>query len=158
MKVLLFDIDGTLILSGGAGLRAMNKAFEQLYGISDILDGITLSGRTDNKIIKDAFDKAQIPISFAAVEHFKQKYFQFIDKEVSAAGTGKRTMPGIDELLPKLAIRENIYMGLLTGNWEISGRAKLDYFDLNKYFLFGAFSDDSSERNELVSCQVDKVG
>lgn len=156
MKVLLFDIDGTLLLSGGAGLRAMNRAFEQLYGVKNILDGITLSGRTDNKIMMDAYNKASIEFSFRELDRFKRVYFELIGEEVNRQGTGKRTMPGIDVLLPLLAERENIYIGLLTGNWETSGRAKLDCFDLNKYFSFGAFADDSSDRNALAPIAVQR--
>jgi len=154
MKLLLFDIDGTLILSGGAGLRGINRAFEQLYGIANILDGITLSGRTDDKIMMDAYAKTDMSFSYPELEKFKHLYFQLIGEEMHADGSSKRTMPGIDELLPTLAERENVYMGLLTGNWEKSGRAKLDHFGLNKYFDFGAFSDDSSNRNELAPIAI----
>lgn len=149
-KLLLFDIDGTLILSGGAGLRGMNRAFEQLYGTTNILDGISLAGRTDNKIMMDAYKKAGIPFSVDELDRFKKAYFEFIREEVNADGTNKRTMPGITELLPQLAARGNVHLALLTGNWEKSGRAKLGCFDMNKYFPFGAFSDDSSEREELA--------
>lgn len=150
MKLLLFDIDGTLLLSGGAGLRGMNRAFEQMYGIADILDGITLSGRTDDKIMMDAYAKAGRTFSYPELAKFKALYFQFIEQEMQVDGPRKRTMPGVATLLPKLAARENVFLGLLTGNWEKSGRAKLDHFGLNKYFDFGAFSDDSSDRNELA--------
>ena len=149
MKLLLFDIDGTLILSGGAGLRAMNRAFEQLYGIPNILDGITLSGRTDDKIMMDAYAKANIPFSYDELNRFKSAYFDLIEEEVRAPGRAKRTMPGVEALLPELARRDDVCLALLTGNWEKSGRAKLDYFDLNRYFPFGAFSDDSPVRKEL---------
>ena len=156
MKLLLFDIDGTLLLSGGAGLRAMNRAFEYLYSVDDILDGITLSGRTDNKLIIDAYNKAGIQFSAEELIKFKKVYFNLIDDEVNAVGTKKRTMPGIDDLLPQLVDRDDIYLGLLTGNWETSGRAKLAYFDLNKYFSFGAFADDSSDRNALAPIAIQR--
>ena len=150
MKLLLFDIDGTLLLSGGAGLRGMNRAFEQLYGFSNVLDGITLSGRTDDKIMMDAFAKTNRPFSYPELKKFKRLYFQFIEEEMHTNGVNKRTMPGVDALLPELARREDVHMGLLTGNWEKSGRVKLAHFGLNKYFDFGAFSDDSSNRNDLA--------
>jgi len=156
MKLLLFDIDGTLLLSGGAGLRGMNRAFEKMYGIADILNGITLSGRTDDKIIMDAYAKAGRAFSYSELAKFKALYFQFIEQEMRVDGPRKRTMPGVATLLPELAARENVYMGLLTGNWEKSGRAKLDHFGLNKYFDFGAFSDDSSDRNELAPIAINR--
>ena len=156
MKLLLFDIDGTLLLSGGAGLRGMNRAFEKLYNIPNILDGITLSGRTDNKIMEDAFYKAGLEFSSDELEKFKTVYFQVIEEEGHTNVNNKRTMPGVDDLLPRLAARNDVYLGLLTGNWEKSGRTKLGFFDLNKYFVFGAFSDDSSNRNELAPIAMNR--
>ena len=150
MKLLLFDIDGTLMLSGGAGLRAMNKAFAQLYGINNVLDGLSLSGRTDNKIIMDAYKRADMDFSYEELRRFKSVYFDAIKEEIQLDGPAKRLMPGIETLMPALSERKDVHMGLLTGNWEQSGRTKIDFFGLNDYFPFGAFSDDSSERNELV--------
>ncbi len=150
MKLLLFDIDGTLILSGGAGLRAMNKAFAQLYGIENALDGLSLSGRTDDKIMMDAYERAGMEFSYDELARFKSVYFDKIKDEIQVNGTSKRMMPGIKNLMPALAERIDVHMGLLTGNWENSGRTKIDFFGLNDYFPFGAFSDDSSNRNELV--------
>jgi len=150
MKVLLFDIDGTLVLSGGAGMRAMNQAFEELYGVPSVLDGISLSGRTDSLIIQDAFDKAEIDMRDADLEHYKKRYFELIPAEMQMDGTSKRMMPGIEQIIPELAAREHITLGLLTGNWETSGRVKIDYFGLDQYFAFGAFADDSSHRPDLV--------
>lgn len=150
MKLLLFDIDGTLLLSGGAGKRAMNRAFAQLYGFDEILDGISLSGRTDNTIMKDAYVRANVDFSDEELQRFKTLYFELIKEEMQQDAPDKRLMPGVDTLLPMLAEREDVHMGLLTGNWETSGRTKINFFGLNSYFPFGAFSDDSAIRDELV--------
>lgn len=150
MKLLLFDIDGTLVLTGGAGKRAMNRVFLELYGIGDILDDITLSGRTDDRIMMDAYEKAGLEFSYAELARFKQRYFELIHEELAVPHNGKRLMPGVADLLQKLRERRHVHLGLLTGNWEQGGRAKIGHFGLNDYFAFGAFADDSAIRSELV--------
>ena len=156
MKVLLFDIDGTLILTGGAGLRAMNKAFEKIFGIRDGLANLSLAGRTDTSIIREALTRHDLPHDERTIEKFKQTYYAFLQDEIAAPLDGKRIMPGVMPLLRELSRRENIYLGLLTGNWEKSGRLKLAYFGLNDYFPFGAFADDSPLRDELLPFAIER--
>ncbi len=155
-KLVLFDIDGTLILSGGAGMRAMNQAFEDLFDVVDALDGISLSGRTDAMIIQDAMRKARVSDEPDMMDYFKNRYFELLPAEMDQPGTQKGVMPGINELLPELAQRPHVQLGLLTGNWETSGRIKIGYFKLNDYFPFGAFADDSSDRNALVPIAIER--
>jgi phosphoglycolate phosphatase-like HAD superfamily hydrolase len=150
MKLLLFDIDGTLIQSGQAGLRGLNRAFQKLYGYADILEGIPLAGRTDDKIMMDAYAKAGMDFSYVELKQFKSVYYNFLAEEMQNGSAPKRTMPGITELIPKLAQQNHVCLALLTGNWERSGRLKIDYFGLNSYFAFGAFSDDSPIRSDLT--------
>ena len=154
MKLLLFDIDGTLVLSGGAGKRAMNRVFEELYGYADVMEGITLSGRTDDKIMMDAYARAGIAFNYPELQRFKVRYFEMIKLEMLVDHNGKRVMPGVAQLLPELQMRDDVYLALLTGNWEQGGRTKIGYFGLDRYFPFGAFSDDSAERTELVPIAV----
>ncbi|MDZ7371666.1 MAG: haloacid dehalogenase-like hydrolase [candidate division KSB1 bacterium] len=156
MKLFLFDIDGTLVLSGGAGKRAMNRAFADLYGVEDVMEGIPLSGRTDDRIMMDAYAKAGIEFSRAELERFKERYFTLLPTEISKNGGDKRVMPGVKELLSALSRRNDSALGLLTGNWERSGRIKIAYFGLDSYFPFGAFSDDSSDREALVPIAVER--
>ncbi len=156
MKVLLFDIDGTLILSGGAGLRAMNEAFYRIFDVKDALVNINLSGRTDTSIIKDAMNVHDIRFDEQKLQRFKQQYFDLVRDEIRMPGTGKKTMPGVMQLLKKLHDRPDVHLGLLTGNWEISGRIKLDDFDLGQYFKFGAFSDDSDVRDRLLPFALER--
>ncbi|MBN1996401.1 HAD hydrolase-like protein [candidate division KSB1 bacterium] len=154
MKVLLFDIDGTLVLSGGAGLRAMNEAFFRVFGVRDALVNINLAGRTDTSIIKDAMQVFNIQFDDKKIEFFKQEYFELVKHEILVPGNGRRIMPGVKALLEQLSNISDVHMGLLTGNWETSGRVKLDFFDLGKYFNFGAFSDDSEWRDQLLPFAV----
>lgn len=154
MKVLLFDIDGTLMLSGGAGLRAMNEAFFQVFGVKDALLHINLAGRTDTSILIDALNETGVTWNQERFDSYKTVYFKLLEKEIQAPGNGKALMPGISDLLPLLAKRQDVYLGLLTGNWETSGRIKIGHFDLNNYFRFGAFADDSGVREELLPFAV----
>ncbi|MDZ7721357.1 MAG: HAD family hydrolase [candidate division KSB1 bacterium] len=156
MKLLLFDIDGTLIDSGGAGKRAMNRAFEELYGHAEILANISLSGRTDELILQDAFQKIEQTPNPAAMSEYKKLYFQILRHEIEKPNAKKRVMPGITDLLPELKHRQDIYLGLLTGNWQDSGYIKIGHFSLDSYFSFGAFSDDSNDRSELVPIAVSR--
>ncbi len=150
MKILLFDIDGTLMLSGGAGLRAMNEAFLRVYGKKDVLLNLKLAGRTDTSIIEDALAESGIPFENEKLEYYKSVYYGLLEKEILQPSSEKKLMPGIKELIPLLTECKGVYLGLLTGNWEKSGRIKIGHFHLNEYFTFGAFANDSGIRNDLL--------
>ncbi len=149
MKLLLFDIDGTLANTNGAGLRALDRAFEEVYGHPGILDGISLAGRTDVTIMMDAYTKAGIEFAFEELERVKNRYFELLIDELNN-GKKNTLMPGIADLIPELHQNHNICLALLTGNWQRSGRMKIDHFGFNSYFPFGAFADDAVERADLV--------
>ena len=148
MKLLLFDIDGTLVDTHGAGLRAINRAFEQLYGHPAVLDGISLAGQTDGRIMMDIFAKAGMDYSSDELERIKIIYFENLAHELQHGQN--KLLPGIAELVPALHRNENIHLALLTGNWQRSARLQLDVFGLNEYFAFGAFADDAIDRPDLV--------
>ncbi|MGH7494078.1 MAG: HAD family hydrolase [bacterium] len=150
MKILLFDIDGTLIHSGGSGLHGMNLAFADTWGIANALQGLQLSGRTDSLILQDALDRHQLTGNAELVEHFKSRYFVHLAADMKHPRPARRLMPGFPEVLEHLQRKDGIHIGLLTGNWIKSAEIKLAYFDLWKYFEFGAFADDESDRNQLV--------
>ena len=154
MKIILFDIDGTLIHSGGSGMRAMTLAFEEVFGIEKGINGIQLAGRTDTLILMDAFERTDIIWSIDHETRFKERYFTLIKQELEIPNPRQRIMPGIPMLLDRLREREDIHLGLLTGNWAKSAELKLIHFDLWKYFGFGAFSDDEGDRNKLLPYSV----
>ncbi|MBN2356934.1 HAD hydrolase-like protein [candidate division KSB1 bacterium] len=156
MKLILFDIDGTLIHSGGAGVRAMTDAFEQLHGVADAFQGISLAGRTDTTILADAYEKSGLPMSPEHETLFKKRYAELLPAELEQPSHLRRIMPGVETLLPVLQDRDDLRLGLLTGNWEVSGRIKLVYFGINDYFPFGAFSDDSPQRDQLLPFAVER--
>jgi phosphoglycolate phosphatase len=149
-SLILFDIDGTLVLTGGAGGRAMSLAFEKVFGVRDALRGITMAGRTDAWILADALSLHNIPSDAAAIVRFREVYLRHLTIELDKPGARKGLMPGVRELLDALLRRDDVYLALLTGNYEEGARIKLEYFDLWRYFPCGAFGDDAPQRNGLV--------
>ena len=153
--VLLFDIDGTLVLTGGAGGRAMTRAFEDLYGIPNGFEGIPFNGRTDSWIVSRA--AAAHAIDDAALSRFKPRYLDYLAEELDKPGPRKGVMPGVIPLLDALAQRDDVFIALLTGNYELGARLKLQYFDLWRYFACGAFGDTTHDRNGLLAEALDRV-
>jgi phosphoglycolate phosphatase-like HAD superfamily hydrolase len=154
-KIILFDIDGTLVLTGGAGLRAMSRAFEELFTVSDAFQGIPMFGRTDAGILFDA--AATHGISTPELARFRGVYLAHLATEVGKPGPRKGIMPGVRPLLDSLANRSDVYLALLTGNYEEAARVKLEYFDLWRYFRCGAFGDEATDRNILLPKALDRV-
>jgi phosphoglycolate phosphatase-like HAD superfamily hydrolase len=155
MHLVLFDIDGTLVLTGRAGMRAMNRACEEVVGHDAALSGIAVAGRTDWIILQDVLDKHGRTLDEALLDELRRRYVEHLAEEILNRGEGaKAVMPGIRELLAALAARDDVALGLLTGNFIEGARIKLEYFDLWKYFPCGAFGGDASDRNELVPIAI----
>jgi phosphoglycolate phosphatase-like HAD superfamily hydrolase len=153
--VLLFDIDGTLVLTGGAGGRAMARAFEDLYGIPNGFAGVPFNGRTDAWILSHA--AAAHGIETTALTRFKPLYLDYLADELRRPGPRKGVMPGVGALLDALVGRGDVFLALLTGNFEQGARLKLEHFDLWRYFACGAFGDTTHERNHLLPDALDRV-
>ena len=147
-KVILFDIDGTLVLTGGAGVRAMSQAFEELFAVPDPFQGIEMPGRTDVSILSDA--AAAHGVARHELARFRDVYLAHLATEIEKPGPRKGIMPGVRPLLDSLAGRPDVYLALLTGNYEEAARVKLEYFDLWRYFRCGAFGDAAPDRNGLL--------
>lgn len=154
---MLFDIDGTLIATGGAGQRAMNRAFDDVFGIPDAFAGLELAGRTDSSILTDAFAGQGLAPSRPAVAAFRARYGECLAEEVASDGNGKRVMPGIARLLEQLSSERSTFLALLTGNYAEAARIKLEHFRLWQYFRCGAFGEDSHDRNHLVPVAVERA-
>jgi len=149
VKLILFDIDGTLMRSGGAGFKAMDRAFAELFGIAAATRGIVPHGKTDPLILREILrrerlDGAREEDSIAALQGL---YERFLPEELPSSPAV--LMPGVRELLDALAAADGVFLGLLTGNFERGARTKLDRFGLNRYFPFGAFGSDDGDRNRL---------
>ena len=99
---MLFDIDGTLVVTGGAGQRAMNRAFHDVFGIADAFKGVDLAGRTDTSIVGDAFARLGMAADVDNTSRFRERYLVCLQEEVPRPGTGKRVLPGISPLLDAL--------------------------------------------------------
>jgi phosphoglycolate phosphatase len=156
-SLILFDIDGTLVLTGGAGGRAMSLAFQEIFGVRDALSGISMAGRTDAWILADALTAHNIASDPKALVRFREAYLRHLTIELDKPGARKGLMPGVRELLDTLRRRDDVYVALLTGNYEEGARIKLEYFDLWRYFRCGAFGDDAPQRDGLVSKALERI-
>jgi phosphoglycolate phosphatase len=158
MYLILFDIDGTLVLTGGAGMRAMNRACEDLVRSENALAGVTFAGRTDWSILDDILRNHGHTLDEVLLDELRRRYVTHLAEEIRLPGRGvKDVMPGIRELLTALEQRPDAPMGLLTGNFVEGARIKLEYFDLWKYFPWGAFGGDAANRNDLVPIAMSRA-
>src|SRR3982751_2921659 len=156
--LILFDIDGTLVLTGGAGARAMSLAFEDLFGIRDAFRGMPMAGRTDSWILADAAAAHSIPPDTPALTQFRDVYLGHLAVEIQKpGGSRKGMMPGVRDVLDALTGLADVYLALLTGNYEAAARIKLEYFDLWRYFACGAFGEDAPDRTGLLPRAVATV-
>jgi phosphoglycolate phosphatase len=146
-RLLLFDIDGTLIHSGGAGVQALKAAFKERFGINDDLQDIEIAGMTDSGIVLSILNKHRIAATNENVSAFLDSYVHFLSQELPRR-KGK-LMPGVLELLERLKSRPNVVLALLTGNVSRGARLKLEHYGVWHFFEFGAFADDHRDRNEL---------
>jgi phosphoglycolate phosphatase len=157
-KMLLFDVDGTLVRTDGAGVRAMHRAFAELFGVENGLDGVELAGRSDAAILRSALDKNGLPSGDfpAQVRRFRAVYPRHLAVALREA-TGGRVLPGVRELLTALQPRAEVRLGLATGNFREGAELKLTHFGLWRFFEGGAFGEDGEERAELVATAISRM-
>jgi phosphoglycolate phosphatase-like HAD superfamily hydrolase len=149
--LILFDIDGTLLLSGRAGLRAMSRAFQECFGVANAFASLHFGGRTDSSIVSWALKNAGLSDTPDAHHRFREIYLPMLAEEIEHPGQGhKGLMPGARELLEALDQYDHLHLALLTGNYRDAATIKLTHFEIDHFFEWGAFSDDSANRNELV--------
>ncbi len=146
-KLILWDIDGTLIVSGRAGIFALAKAFQKMYGREPDFAKLDVSGRTDKWIAQQVLEQQGLPASAENIQAYLEAYLESLQGELHARPG--RVLPGILELLEKFRQHPGIAQGLLTGNLQRGARIKLEHYRVWHYFEFGAFGDDSPLRNEL---------
>ena len=156
-RLILFDIDGTLVLTADAGRRALSRAFEELFSVANALDGVAIAGRTDYWIVAKVAATHGLPCDVHTVERLRAAYLRYLPVEIEEPSPLKAVMPGVRSLLDALAKRDDAYLALLTGNFQEGARVKLEYFDLWRYFRCGAFGDDAPHRNGLVTRAVERV-
>jgi phosphoglycolate phosphatase-like HAD superfamily hydrolase len=148
MHIVLFDIDGTLISSGGAGKAALEKALAEEFGITHLIEKLQLSGRTDRAIIGDLFRLHALDDTAANRQRLTAAYLRNLPE--SLAKRGGRVLPGIAALLELLSVRDDVALGLLTGNVRAGAKVKLGHFNLYDYFAFGGFGDHHLDRDDVA--------
>jgi phosphoglycolate phosphatase-like HAD superfamily hydrolase len=153
-KLILFDIDGTLVLTGGAGMRAMASAFETVFSLPDTFGKLNFAGRTDAWIIAQLAADHTHRSDPATLQRFHDVYVDHLAREIHQPGPRKGVLPGVRPLLDALSERDDAYLALLTGNFARGAQIKLEYFDLWRYFRCGAFGDDTHDRNGLLATAI----
>jgi phosphoglycolate phosphatase-like HAD superfamily hydrolase len=151
----LFDIDGTLVDSGGAGRLALQASFRSVFGLNDILGStsqVRFGGKTDPAIIADIAREIGIPAVDVEARYaeIQGAYLHALRTELAVPNPRRRVMPGVRPLLDLLAARPDVFLGLVTGNIEEGARTKLDAFGLNRYFVDGGYSSDHPDRSEIA--------
>ena len=153
MRLVLFDIDGTLITDGGAARAAYAAALEAVYGYRGDLRRYDFSGRTDPQITHMVL--RDVGLSAEAIDASMDALWSVYLEHLGANAPGRvRALPGVVALLDALAADARATLALLTGNIEPGARIKLAGADLNRYFPFGAFGSDSPRREELPPIAV----
>jgi phosphoglycolate phosphatase len=145
-RLILFDIDSTLINTGGAGVEALKITSRKSFGIEEDLSGIEIAGRTDSGIVRQILAKHAIEPTDEELRCFFDTYNQLLGRELPMRNG--HVLPGILNLLEHIASGPHT-LGLLTGNLARGAQLKLEHYGLWKYFGFGAFADDHHDRNEL---------
>lgn len=153
IRAVLFDIDGTLLVTGGAGGAAWQRGFRELYGVDADVAEHTDAGMTDPEIVKIVFREV-IGREGSREERSKAiaAYLRHLPDTV-AESEGYRVMPGVEELLERL-IDQGVLLGLVTGNVEAAAHIKLSRGRLNRFFSFGGYGSDSPDRTAVTEAAL----
>jgi phosphoglycolate phosphatase-like HAD superfamily hydrolase len=157
-KALLFDLDGTLVRTGGAGIRALNRSFQKLYNLSDPTDGLTIAGNMDPNIFREIVAQ-KIPGKTLLPEEeqiITRHYLDYLKEEIQISPK-YCVLPGIREILMRTSSTPDLYVGLGTGNLEEGAKIKLERGGLNPYFSFGGFGSDSDKRHEVLGIAIQRA-
>lgn len=146
-KLILWDIDGTLLRTGRAGIIALTRAFAQLHKREPDMARVEVAGRTDKWITAQMLEQNGLPATPQHIHDLIDAYLSLLPQEISTRPG--LVLPGVQTLLDTLRARADVAQGLLTGNVQRGARIKLEHYRVWHYFEFGAFGDDSALRNEL---------
>jgi phosphoglycolate phosphatase-like HAD superfamily hydrolase len=147
--IYLFDIDGTILLTGGAGRRAFERAFQAVTGRGDACTGFSFGGMTDKAIVRQALSSIARGVDEAITETLFTAYLEALHDEV-ARTENYQIMPGVRRVVEALRGRESVAVGLGTGNLKRGAEVKLKRGDLWHLFDFGGFGCDAEDRVELL--------
>jgi phosphoglycolate phosphatase-like HAD superfamily hydrolase len=153
IRLVLFDIDGTLLHTGGAGIKAFARAFATEFGVAEGTERLKFSGRTDVSLVRELFTNERIEPSAANFDRFFASYLRWLREIIVDCKGGACT--GVLEFYQSLcALPEPPLTGLLTGNIKAGARIKLERFNLWECFPFGAFADDHEERDHIAAAAL----
>ena len=148
MIVCFFDIDGTLLNTGGAGQAAMESALAAEFQAGGPVRGISFAGRTDRAIVADFFRYFGVEPGEKEWQRFLRAYLEHLPIHLNRREGV--VLPGISRLLEELSRRDNVSLGLLTGNFREGARLKLQHYQLDDYFAYGGFGDEHHHRDEVA--------
>jgi len=150
VRLVLFDIDGTLIHTGGAGVKAFAKVFATEFGASDGFERMKFAGRTDVSLVREFFGFHSIPATAEYFGRFFDRYVFWLDHILRDSRT--EMCPGAREFIAQLSNSpQPPLLGLLTGNIRLGAEIKLRHFDLWETFQTGGFADDHEERDKIAA-------
>lgn len=157
--IVLWDIDNTLLYTGGAGSLGMARAFEELYGVPDAFRSVEFSGRTDTAIFRDCARANGI-----AEDALPSEQQRFLDAYVPHLATALaevegKLMPGVRDVLDALTERDDVVQGLGTGNFRAGGQLKLEHYQIGSYFpeFVGGFGEDAEARAEVIGRGIERL-
>ena len=153
-RLVLFDIDCTLIDTGGAGLKAIRATVEKIFGNEG--PPLDLAGSTDSGIVRGLFEYFERPYDAAIEEEFYEVYLPLMQKNLESDEFDGKVLPGVESLIASLE-SDGHTLGLLTGNIEQGAIVKAAHYGLEEHFQFGAYGDDHWDRNKLGPIALERA-
>lgn len=147
-----FDIDGTLLLSGGAGRRAMQQVMAEMFDVGD-LPMLKVHGRTDRAIINDLFEALKLDLTPQIYTEFSNRYHNRLDACIGECEGS--LLAGAEELLVRLSTWSGVNLGLLTGNSRHAAMTKVSHFGIDSHFSFGGYGSEHAERTAVAQAALD---
>jgi len=157
-RLLLFDIDGTLLDTRGSGAGALLDAAEEVFGVPrDQLPPLDLAGATDGGVVRKLFADVGLPMDDARADVYRECYLGHLHRRLHGEAFAGRLLPQVEALLGELAQHEHVHLGLLTGNLRRGAQFKLKRFAIEHHFVEGAFGDDAEDRNLLGPIAIQRM-
>jgi phosphoglycolate phosphatase-like HAD superfamily hydrolase len=155
IRLVLFDIDGTLVHTGGAGTRAFSETFASIFGLKHGAERMKFAGRTDVNLVREFFKIHDVPESRENFRQFFENYVFWLD-HIVAQSTGGQCAGVTEFIADLLALPQPPMLGLLTGNIQLGAEIKLRRFGLWDFFVMGGFADDHEERNHIAVAALER--
>lgn len=159
MKLLLFDIDGTILSCGGAGRAALTQAVEEVYKADKIMDKVRLAGGTDYGIFDAIFQEhfGRLPSDVQEIQMGLERYLELLPLHLARSDYAFKVLPGAEKAIRRLAKEPDYLLGIATGNVERGAKAKLERARLWEYFQLGGYGSDSKLRSGLVAKAIERA-